>query len=301
MATQYLHPGDTLTLTAPSGGVTAKVPLIIGNLFVLPQTSALEGEQFAARISGVWQVPKATGFVATGGTTVGYWDVADGNINSDTGNDAVGIFTESALSGDTECVIKVFPPLWIDVSAAAARLDAVESDISDLQDVNGIVSAKSNAGVGDQVNLTDTAAHVFTEKTSVGAALCVADDFLNIRWAAWVDGVNATPQITLELLVGTTVVQTVVIATAAANDYASGRCRLKLTTVGASLVAEVDSQYTLKDGTVSLGGAVQKALAITASSTAGFDITLRATSDAGHESNLVTMRNIDHDLERASA
>jgi len=294
MTTQYLNPGDTVVLIAPSGGVLAKVPKIVGNLFVLPQVDALEGVEFAAKITGVWTLPKATGFTTTGGTTVAYWDVADGEINNDTANPAVGIIVSTQVSGDTECDVKVFPPLWIDVAAAAARLDDVEDDIALLQ-------GDTNAGVGDQVNLTDTAAHVFTEKTSVGAAICVADDFLVIDWTAWVDGVDSTPQITLELLVGSTVVDTAVIATAAANDYAAGNARLKLTTVGGSLVAEITTTNVIKDGTVAFGGAVQKAKAITASSTAGFDITLRATSNAGHASNLVTMRTISHHIERAAA
>lgn len=290
MTTQYVQPGNTLTLTAPGGGVTAKVPLIIGNLFVLPQVTADAGDDFAALATGVWTVPKATGFTMTAGTTMAYWDVADENVNSDTGNSAVGIAVEDAASGDTECTILVLNPKWVDVSAAAARLDAVED----------VIDTITNAGVGDQVNLTDTSAHTFTEKNSVPAALHVQDDIVNIFGTVWVDGVNGTPQFTVEVLMGSTVIDTIVIATAAANDYVAFHEHLKLTAVGASLTAEITSRHLIKDGTVSASGAVQKAKAITASSTAGYDITVRVTSDAGHASNLATLRELDTDIKHAA-
>lgn len=163
------------------------------------------------------------------------------------------------------------------------------------------VSTKTNAGVGDQITMSDTAAHAHAEKTSVGAALMATDDILVINWAEWVDSVDSTPQFTFDLKVGTTIVDTVVIATAAADDYCAVETRLKCTTVGASLVAEVTSKQTKKDGTVSVTGSHQKALAITASSTAGFDITVEGTSDAGHASNKSTLRTIDHYIQRATA
>ncbi len=163
------------------------------------------------------------------------------------------------------------------------------------------VSQKTNAGVGDQITMDDTAAHAHTEKTSVGAALMAADDILVINWSEWVDGVDSTPQFTFELFVGTTAVQAIVVATAAANDYVTCETRIKCTAVGASLTGEVDSKWVIKDGTVSLSGQLQKALAIAASSTAGFDITVKGTSDAGHASNKSTLRTISHRIERATA
>lgn len=163
------------------------------------------------------------------------------------------------------------------------------------------VSTKTNAGVGDQVTMSDTAAHAHSEKTSVGAALMAADDILVIDYSEWVDSVDSTPQFTVECLVGTTAVDTQVIATAAANDYCGAHIEIKCTAVGASLTGEVTAWQVKKDGTVAVTAVIQKALAITASSTAGFDITVQNTSNAGHANNKSTLRTISHYIRRATA
>lgn len=178
---------------------------------------------------------------------------------------------------------------------------ALDARLTALEAVNGIVNADTNAGVGDQIALEDTNPTAFTEKSTIPANTLVADCFLNIDATVWVDGVDSTPQFTVELLVGSTVVDTIVIATAAADDYAVFRERIKCTAVGASLTGEVTSTGILKDGTVAFHGVAQEALAITADSTAAIDITARVTSDAGHASNLCTLRTISHSVEVASA
>lgn len=204
-----------------------------------------------------------------------------------------------ATSDNFDEVYAVGGPLATAVTAA--ELAETNAETAQAAAEALAVSTKTNAGVGDQVSMTTTSAFVHAEKTSVGAALLVADDILGISYTEWVDGVDSTPQFTVECLVGTTVVDTQVIATAAANDYCAARIEAKLTAVGASLTAEVTSWQVTKDGTVSTTGVVQKALAITASSTAGFDITVRVTSNAGHASNLATLRTIDHYVRRATA
>lgn len=60
MAKNFVQEGKTLTLTAPSGGVTAGVAYVIGALFVIALTSADEGEPFEGMSEGVWSMPKAT-------------------------------------------------------------------------------------------------------------------------------------------------------------------------------------------------------------------------------------------------
>ncbi|MGH0031732.1 MAG: capsid cement protein [Myxococcota bacterium] len=49
MGTKFVQPGDTITLTAPSGGVTVNVPIVIGNgLLVIPLRTASAGATFEA-------------------------------------------------------------------------------------------------------------------------------------------------------------------------------------------------------------------------------------------------------------
>lgn len=298
---KYVQPGRVVTAIAPVGGVVVGTPLLIGSIFGVARDTKNAGDAFPFYICEVWDIPKATGYTLTAMVTPVYWDETDKEANSDTGNPVVGIALEDAASGDTSVRVLFCNPKFVEAAAASARLDIVEADVSDLQDVNGLVFFDTNAGVGDQVNLTDTNAHAHTEKCSVPAAICVADDILIIDGAEWVDDQDSTPQITIEVKVGATVVDTIVIATAADNDWVTFHEEIKLTTVGASLVGEVTSSGFIKDGTVSARGDLQKALAITASSTAGFDVTVEVTSASGHADNKVTMRTLSIGLKRGTA
>jgi predicted RecA/RadA family phage recombinase len=73
MATNFVQPGSVLTLTAPSGGVTAGNLYIIGAMAVVAMDSALEGATFAGAIDGVWDLPKAPSQAWTEGAAIN-WD-----------------------------------------------------------------------------------------------------------------------------------------------------------------------------------------------------------------------------------
>jgi predicted RecA/RadA family phage recombinase len=305
----YRGAGDLINIVTPNI-LEAGVLEIINGMACVPEKAAAVGDLVAVRIGGEFVGTKATGYVVDVGELL-YWDIADQEFNTDTANPAVAVATEYAASGALLVKYAIFPLKVVEAAAQLTRIEDLEAialnggtldlRVDALDNVNGLVFSDSNVGVGDQVNLTDTAAHVFTEKCSVGAAFMVADDFLNIDWSVYVDGSDSTPQVTVEVLVGSTVVDTAVIATAAADDYAAGHTRIKCTAVGGSITGEVKSTQILKDSTVTTPGSIQKAKAITASSTAGFDVTVRATSNAGHASNLATLRDLSISIERASA
>lgn len=75
MAKNFVQDGDVLTLVAPVGGVVSGVPVAIGQLVVVPITSAAEGEKFGGKTNGVWNVAVADGLAA--GAAVG---ILDGDI-----------------------------------------------------------------------------------------------------------------------------------------------------------------------------------------------------------------------------
>jgi predicted RecA/RadA family phage recombinase len=79
MATNYIQPGDVLTLTAPSGGVTAGAAVKIGSLIVVPTSSAAQTLPFEGALSGVFTLAKATGTAWTVGATL-YFDTANANF-----------------------------------------------------------------------------------------------------------------------------------------------------------------------------------------------------------------------------
>lgn len=110
----YLQHGDTLDLTAPSGGVVSGSPVLIGGQLVVPCVSAAEGAVFAAKTTGVFQ------FVAEGagsgqawaeGETV-YWDDANKRFTKTaSGNTKRGHAVAAKLTADVVGSVKLIPTL----------------------------------------------------------------------------------------------------------------------------------------------------------------------------------------------
>lgn len=109
MATNYVGPGDVVDLTAPGGGVTSGVGVLIGDLFVVPQVSADATETFAAATRGVFTLPKLTTAVIAEGALV-YWDPTPGEVNvTATSQKCVGLAVEAAGNGVTSVKVLVIP------------------------------------------------------------------------------------------------------------------------------------------------------------------------------------------------
>jgi len=82
MASNFIRPGITLTCTAPTGGVTSGVPVIIGGIPVVPLASALAGATFEGDTYGVWSLVKNSGETWVEGQTI-YFDVANTRMSND--------------------------------------------------------------------------------------------------------------------------------------------------------------------------------------------------------------------------
>lgn len=82
--------GDTVTLTAPSGGVTAGSPVKIGALVGVPVISAAEGAQFPLQMEGIVKIAKTSAQAWTEGAKI-YWD--------DSGKVATTTATSNTLIG----------------------------------------------------------------------------------------------------------------------------------------------------------------------------------------------------------
>lgn len=83
MAKNFVQSGKTLTLPAPAGGVTAGIPVAIGDLVVVPLADAAEGENFVGHTDGVWNAPAAAGLLQGAKVAVLAGElVADGTAES---------------------------------------------------------------------------------------------------------------------------------------------------------------------------------------------------------------------------
>lgn len=126
----YSQASDPLTRTAPSGGVTAGVPVLIGSLLVVPIISALEAARFSCVASGViTPAPKTTGEAWTEGQKL-YWKVSTSKFTS--------VATDGALAG-------------------TADLDAASDDTTG--------SVRLQGGAADLDEGTQTAVVVLTDST----------------------------------------------------------------------------------------------------------------------------------------
>lgn len=92
--------GQILPFTAPVGGVTVDVPVLIGGLLVIPQVTADAGDPFEGYLWGLFRdAPKASGAWSEGDPL--YWDDTAGNFSTvDSVGPLVGSAAADALSGD---------------------------------------------------------------------------------------------------------------------------------------------------------------------------------------------------------
>jgi predicted RecA/RadA family phage recombinase len=98
---------DNLTMVAPSGGVTKDVPVMIGDLCLIPVCDADEGELFSGRTRGVFRLKKHSGTAFTAGEEV-EWDVSAGELiapGSAAGDIKIGNVVIAAGSSDTYATI----------------------------------------------------------------------------------------------------------------------------------------------------------------------------------------------------
>ena len=103
----FVQQGDVLSLTAPTGGVTAGVPVKIGSLIVIPLHSAVATATFEGKVNGVFSgIAKLTTDNFVEGSPV-YWD--DGNSRltlTSTSNTFVGHSTEITAGSAATCTVR---------------------------------------------------------------------------------------------------------------------------------------------------------------------------------------------------
>lgn len=103
MSNKYSNPGNVQTFTAPAGGVTVDVPVLISSLIVIPTHSAAAGASFEGALEGVFNsMPKAAGAAWVEGQVL-YFDSADSTFKTAQSATArrAGAAAAAAASADT--------------------------------------------------------------------------------------------------------------------------------------------------------------------------------------------------------
>jgi predicted RecA/RadA family phage recombinase len=97
MATNFVSPGETLTLAAPAT-VASGAGVLIGSIFGVAQGDALSGALVDINTQGVWTLPKVSALAIAVGDVV-YWDDTAKLVNKTaSGNTRIGLAVSAAAN-----------------------------------------------------------------------------------------------------------------------------------------------------------------------------------------------------------
>jgi predicted RecA/RadA family phage recombinase len=98
MATHYIQPGHTLTVTAPTGGVLSGRGVLIGTLFGIAQYDAVEGADVEILTEGVVEIGKTSALAIGVGDRL-FWDDTNKVVNkTTTAQQQVGVAVAAAAN-----------------------------------------------------------------------------------------------------------------------------------------------------------------------------------------------------------
>lgn len=109
----FLQPGDTLTLTAPSNLVSGQGVKVGTNLFGVAVSTVLSGAKVAVQVKGVVELPKLSGLAVAEGDSLG-WDVSANELVAFGSGDKdieAGIAVEVAAGGAATAKILLSRPI----------------------------------------------------------------------------------------------------------------------------------------------------------------------------------------------
>lgn len=101
----FVQSGDTITFSA-AADISSGDGALQGALFGVAITDALTGEDYEARVTGVFELPKASGALTKGQRV--YWSSANSNVTGTaSGNTLIGAAVEAAASADTTARVRL--------------------------------------------------------------------------------------------------------------------------------------------------------------------------------------------------
>ncbi|MDK4712997.1 DUF2190 family protein [Rhizobium sp. CNPSo 4039] len=105
----FLQPGHSIDVAAPSGGSTSGLPVIIGSLIGIASVTAAAGAMIAIQMGGCYQLPKAASQAWATGAKI-YWDATNKvATTTSSGNTLIGTAIADAAAADTVGSIRLGP------------------------------------------------------------------------------------------------------------------------------------------------------------------------------------------------
>jgi predicted RecA/RadA family phage recombinase len=102
----FIQAGDTITATAPSGGISSGAGMLMGSLFGVAAFTAEEGDPVEIKTTGVFELPKTSGDTPAAGDLI-YWDGAADEATTNSGSDEVLIGAATEAAGGGDAVVRV--------------------------------------------------------------------------------------------------------------------------------------------------------------------------------------------------
>lgn len=126
----FVQPGDVVTATAPSGGVVSGAGVVINSIFGIASTTAAAGDDFELAVTGVYDLPKATGAVSIFAPL--FWDSTPGRLTTVAADGVlVGIAVQAAGESAATARVRLNGHFGgasaADITALDARVDALEA------------------------------------------------------------------------------------------------------------------------------------------------------------------------------
>lgn len=100
----FIQKGDVLEYVVPAGGVKSGDVVVAGTLVGVAVKDGVEGEVVAVNLTGVFELPKATGAITQGAEV--YWSTANKNITT-TAADNVKIGNAFVAAASADATVRV--------------------------------------------------------------------------------------------------------------------------------------------------------------------------------------------------
>ena len=103
----FVQKGEVVTFIAPTGGAASGIPLVVGNLVVIPAFSAAEGYECEGATCGVYELDKLSTDTPTQ-LAPAFWDSTNGYVTTtSTDNTLIGVFMDALASGTTKADVRL--------------------------------------------------------------------------------------------------------------------------------------------------------------------------------------------------
>lgn len=108
MATNFRQPGETITMTAPTGGIKSSEGRMFGAIFGVAHYDAAEAASVEVGVEGVWVLPKPNSVVTFAAGARVFWDDAAKLCKaSAAGYFPIGVATAAAGATDATVTVRL--------------------------------------------------------------------------------------------------------------------------------------------------------------------------------------------------